>query len=218
MPPYSLLFGLSADPPHKGHEQVIINSIEHLKKNNIPIGEFLLIPVYQPNLIAGKQQPGSSYKHRYQMCKLIADRLSKKLSTPIKVSQIEKGIHQKTDKINYSIDTLKTLDLKNSLLIVSADHFSGRWPKFQKWHQWQQILEISGLLINQRPGYKINLNYINKLKNTNPNIHITKPKISIDISSTKIRNYFKNNSYNNDIYNYLSNNILNFIQKNQLYI
>jgi nicotinate (nicotinamide) nucleotide adenylyltransferase len=207
---YNLIFGLSADPIHKGHEQAIINAIQTLSSHGNCVDHFCLVPVYQPNLIANKKAPVASFAHRINMCELVANRLSKKLNCPISVSQIEKQIAQATGQANYSLNTIKQLHLPNSLFVVSADHFSGRWPKFKKWHKWQEILQNSGLLINQRPGHKINQTFIKQLQRLNENVFISTDKNQINTSSTTIRHGI-------DGENYLSEDVSAYITQHSLY-
>ena len=211
---YSIIFGLTADPIHLGHEQAIINGIQHLQGLNITIKEFILIPVYQPNLIAGKKGPVASFEQRLNMCQLVATRLSKQFMSNIVVSNVEKRIANLTGKNNYSLNTLKHLNKINCLFMVSADHFHGRWPKFRKWFGHKEILKHSGLLINQRPGNKINKNFINQLKTINPSIYLVENLKSINTSSTKIRASFKID----DMSSHLSPDIIDYIESEHLYL
>ena len=211
---YTVIFGLTADPIHKGHEQAIINGVQYLREKGFDIENFILIPVFQPNLIAGKKSPYSDFNKRYEMCELVATKLSSQLSCNIVVSNIEKRIAEKTGENNYSLNTLKELNLQNVLFMVSADHFQGRWPKFRKWFGWQEILKFSGLLINQRPGHKINKAFIDRLNDINSEVHIVEKGTSVDTSSTVIRNSF----YHSEMGPYLSSEIIKYIKSNGLYL
>lgn len=207
---YSVIFGLTADPVHKGHEQAIINGTEFLRLQGFTIEQFLLVPVYQPNLIADKKIPVASFEHRLALCEIVAQRLSKQLACNIKVSCIEKDITLKTEQKNYSVNTIKQLKLNNALFMVSADHFGGRWPKFIKWYKWQELLQYSGLLINQRPGHKINQIFLEKLKLINPNILLIEKALNIDTSSSQIRTGV-------GVDENLSSDILQYVHDHQLY-
>lgn len=210
---YELVFGLTADPIHLGHEQVITDSIEYLQNQGCNLIRFLLIPVYSPNLIAGKQAPQTAFKHRISMCEIIAKRLSCKYKISIEVSDIEKKLADKTRQPNYSINTIKALNLQNSLFVISADHFSGRWPKFRKWHEWRKLINNTGLLIHQRPGSTINESFIMELKMMNPDIFTLTSKQSVDTSSTYIRSHFTEC----DMSPHLSQDIIQFIKTEFLY-
>ncbi len=189
---YTLVFGLTADPIHKGHEQVILNSFAYAKTKKFNIKEFLLVPTYQPNLVANKQQPKTSYKHRFKMCELTAQDIIKKFNYPAYVSDIEKQLYKKYNKKSYSYDTLKAIEARHKLFVVSADHFAGRWPKFRKWYNWQDLVKENGLLIHQRPGHGINTSFIEQLKEINADVFVAADMPSVDVSSTQIRSMFQN--------------------------
>ncbi len=210
---FTLVFGLTADPIHKGHAQVIINSINYLCNQNKKIKRVIIIPVYSPNLIANKNKPVATFKQRYQMCCLVAKQLSRKLQCPIKVSKIEKKLAKKNQQPNYSYNTLKALQLKNPLFLVSADHFQGQKPKFSQWYKWQELIKISGLLINQRADTKINLMFIAQLKQQNKAVYLVEAKKTIAISSTQIRENIKDKS----IQKYLNKDVANYIAQHGVY-
>jgi nicotinate (nicotinamide) nucleotide adenylyltransferase len=190
---YTVVFGLTADPIHLGHEQAIINGVNYCRKFNLEINQFLLMPVYQPNLIAGKKGPIATFQQRFDMCEIVAKRLSKKLDCKVEASLIEKQSSEALDEKSYSFNTIKYITrvvapkTTKLLFMVSADHFQGRWPKFRKWYKWQVLLNYSGLLINQRPGHKININFISQLKQINKDIFVIEESKSVAISSSEIR-------------------------------
>ena len=215
---HTIIFGLTADPIHLGHEQAMINGIQYLQGLNITIEEFILIPVYQPNLIAGKKAPKAHFKQRVKMCHIVASKLSKQLKCQMVVNEIEKDLATTTGQNNFSLNTIIHLNKENCLFMVSADHFQGRWPKFRKWYGWQEILKHSGLLINQRPGHKINKNFIKQLREFNPNIYLVENLKSVNTSSTEIRTSLysaKNNKVN--LNSYLSEDIVRYISEQGLY-
>ncbi len=214
-PVHTLVFGLTADPIHKGHEQVIINSFNYAKNQGIGIKAFLLVPTYQPNLIAGKQQPRTPFKHRLKMCELIAEEMKKQFNYPVYITDIEKTLYDLNKKKSYSHDTLKAIEEKNKLFVLSADHFAGRWPKFRKWHRWQDLVKANGLLIHQRPGHGINARFIEQLRGINPAVFVVKGLPSVDVSSTQIRNYVLTQSA--EYHPLVSPVIHTFIQRHHLY-
>lgn len=214
---FQTVFGLTADPIHKGHEQVIINSVEFLRNQGSQVEKFVLVPVYKPNLIANKKAPTANFSQRYEMCQKVARRLSKQLRVEVVVSDVERRLSQRSGRSNYSIDTLAELQLPQALFVVSADHFHGRWPKFRKWYRWQDLVAGTGLLINRRPGNKINLSFIEELKTLNPNIFVVESQISVNTSSTFIRGNFANHLNSPDMSEHLSADVIEFIKAHQLY-
>ncbi|MCX7554902.1 nicotinate-nicotinamide nucleotide adenylyltransferase [Marinicella sp. S1101] len=212
---HTLLFGLTADPIHKGHEQVILNSFEFAKNNGIQIEQLLLIPTYQPNLIAGKSQPQSAFRARFEMCELVAEGIRKNLKLPVYVTDIEKQLYDLNGVKSYSYDTLHATEVKHKLFVLSADHFSGRWPKFRKWHQWQRLVKENGLMIHQRPGHGINASFIQQLKTINPAIHVVEGLPQIDVSSTELRAKLKSQPI--DTISHLDEAVKAFIESHEIY-
>jgi len=184
---YTLIFGLTADPIHKGHEQVILNSFAYAKQQAISIERFMLIPSYAPNLIADKLQPKTAFEHRYMMCQMTSENIINKFNYPVYVSDIEKQLFYQNQQKSYSYKTLHAIKDRHKLFVLSADHFAGRWPKFRKWFHWQDLVKENGLLIHQRPGHGINLSFIEQLKQINPNVYVVTGLPSIEVSSTQIR-------------------------------
>lgn len=222
---YSIIFGLTADPVHLGHEQAIINGVEFCRERGLKIGRFLLVPVYQPNLIVDKKSPVASFDQRFAMCVLVASRLSKQLACDIQVSQIEKQIAQNNGENNYSVNTIRALNNLGTeipasagmtgsfLFMVSADHFGGRWPKFRQWFKWQELLNYSGLLINQRPGSHINQSFVRELRQINPSVFIVQNSEVVDVSSSEIRQGFDAKK----TVDLLASDVLNYIKEQRLY-
>ncbi len=214
-PAHTLIFGLTADPIHKGHEQVILNSFTYALAQQINIKELQLIPTYQPNLIANKRQTRTSFEHRFKMCELVAEEIRTQYNYPVYASDIEKKLYLKTKTKSYSYDTLNAIDVKHTLFVLSADHFAGRWPKFRKWHQWQALVKDNGLLIHQRPGHGINASFIEQLKDLNPDVYVLTDLPSVEVSSTNIRNQFK---HSRNIENKLiPESIIKYVHSNNLY-
>lgn len=213
---YTLVFGLTADPIHKGHEQVIHNSYTFAKQNGFNIIEFILVPNYLPNLIANKKQPRTAFKHRFAMCKLSADELNNKFNYQVHVSDIEKVLFEENGQKSYSFDTLQALNKPSQLFVLSADHFAGRWPKFRKWYRWQDLVKNHGLLIHQRPRHKINSTFVNRLRMCNENVFKVSDLPQVNISSTNLRKMMKGNR--NISENYISKEVMEFIKQQHLYL
>jgi nicotinate-nucleotide adenylyltransferase len=212
---YTLVFGLTADPIHKGHEQVILNSFEFAQQQGIAIDEFILVPTYHPNLIAGKQQPGTAFKHRFAMCEIVAKKMRNNLKYGVYVSDIEKYLYIENKEKSYSHDTLKAIKKTNKLFVLSADHFAGRWPKFRKWYNWQNLVKQNGLLIHQRPGHGINLSFVKMLQNINEDVFVVINYPQVNISSTELRNQLKTDITVSD--DYISTQVMMYINENQIY-
>ena len=212
----SLVFGLSADPVHVGHEASLAAAIGYLKQQS-SLAEVIIVPVYAPNLIAGKQGPKATYQQRLHMCQLLARKLRQRYNTNITVSRIEERNYQLDHRLSYTYDTLDSLNKKALALLVNADHFSGVKPKFEQWYLWQEIIQKYTLIICQRPGYEVNMNFVQQLQNhADSNIHVI-PEPMPDVSSTVIRKKIKENPYHIDLKNLLDKNIYQYINKNHIY-
>ena len=212
---FYLVFGLTADPPHKGHEQVIINSHAYMKKAGLIVQQFDLIPTFEPNLIAGKRQPVADFEQRMAMCQIIADELNKTKNFNVQVNDIERFLAFATHQKSYSYQTLKAIDHPNKLFVLSADHFAGRWPKFRKWYMWESLVKENGLLIHQRPGHNINNSFIGQLQDINPHVFVAQGYPEQAVSSTQIRHSFKQeNTASTDLLNPL---VYAYAQSNNIY-
>ena len=185
--PYTLLFGLTADPIHKGHEQVIINSFKFAKQQQLNFEQLLLVPTFEPNLIATKKQPQTPFKQRFEMCELVAESIREQFNYPVYITDIERQLFELNGVKSYSYDTLHATEVAHKLFVLSADHFTGRWPKFRQWYRWQQLVEENGLLIHQRPGHGINASFIEQLKDLNPDVYVVTGLPEVDVSSTQMR-------------------------------
>ncbi|GAA4808938.1 putative nicotinate-nucleotide adenylyltransferase [Marinicella pacifica] len=186
----SWVYGLTADPIHRGHEQVIKNTLEKAEELGLETSSFILVPTYRPNLIADKSAPIASFEQRFDMCQLVAKDLSRELKTDITVSDIEKTISR--DEPSYTYNTLDALSKNhdNLILIISSDHAHGHAPKFRQWHRWQDLINRFGLMVHERPGHPINDCFIEHLKEHNPYVYVTKNQPAIDISSSRLRQVY----------------------------
>lgn len=184
------VYGLTADPIHRGHEQVIKNTLSKAQELGLQTDGIILVPTYRPNLIDDKTAPCASFEQRLAMCQIVAKELSQELSTGITVSDIEEKIY--TDQPSYTYDTLTALSQKhtNLILMISSDHAHGHAPKFRQWHRWQDLINRYGLMVHERPGHPINDCFIEHLKEHNTNVYVAKNLPTIDISSSRLRNAY----------------------------
>ncbi len=218
-PAYTGVFGLTADPVHNGHAQVVINACRWADAAAVALQTCLLLPVYRPNLIAGKREPVAAYAHRLAMCQILADTLSARVHRQVRVCEVEKRLQQSTGKPNYSHDTLSALRETHGKLLffVSSDHFSGAAPKFTLWHRWQNLLELSALLIHERPGAPVNQGFVQQLIESGADVHLVQHLPCVEVSSTQIRKMLKNNPQDVELNKLLPNEIRHYIDAQKLY-
>ena len=130
------IFGGSFDPVHHGHLRSMVELDEALS-----LDQLRLIPNRQSPL---KDQPGASVEQRLAMLQLATRHQPNWL-----IDERELG----RSGLSYTVDSL--LELKQEVagdarlcLIMGTDAFAA----FDRWHQWQQILELAHLVIMARPG------------------------------------------------------------------
>lgn len=107
---------------------------------------------------------------------------------------------------SYSIATLDLLSElypdKHFRFIIGSDN----WLIFQKWKDWQRIIDDYGLVIYPRPGYQIE-------EISHPNVVFVNAPI-IELSSTFIRQGIADGK---DMNNFMPPRVFDYIQTHQLY-
>ncbi len=120
-----------------------------------------------------------------------------------KVSDFESTLPQPS----YTVNTLRALSTRypthNFTLIIGADN----WNIFDKWKNYQEILENYSLLIYPRPGYPLERLPLPS------NVKLTTSPL-MEISSTFIRNAFRQGK---DIRYYLHPEVFKKIKRENLY-
>lgn len=209
------VYGLTADPIHRGHEQVIKNTFGKAQELGLSTTGFILVPTYRPNLIADKSAPIATFEQRFEMCRLVTKDLSRELKTDITVSDIEQAIHNNQPSFTYNTLNALSKHHDNLILIISSDHAHGHAPKFRQWHRWQDLINRFGLMVHERPGHPINDCFIEHLKEHNPNVYVAKNQPTIDISSSRLRNAY---TYGADLSDAHINPVVdNYIKNFELY-
>ena len=100
--------------------------------------------------------------------------------------------------------------------MLSTDHFQGANPKFKSWYKWQELLQICGLLINQRPENIINMRFIDDLREINSGIFVINNAKQINVSSSQIRkNFCKFDKL--DLLKFIATDILSYILAKDIY-
>ena len=179
----------SFNPPHKGH---------------IKITNYLLNKVLDKIIII----PTGNYWNKNNLISL-NDRINM-----LKYYENEKIIID-TENNNYEYTYLilenisKTYKKEDLNLILGADNIIN----FDKWKNYQELLDYNLIIIN-RDNIDIDY-YLKKLKKIDKYI-ILNDLPQIEISSTMIRNYIKENNYES-LKTLIDENVLQYIKKNNLY-
>lgn len=158
------IYGLSADPLHKGHLEIIKYLSEHFDK-------VIVVPTtvryYKKNIQM------FSFNERFETVKKKCECFKN-----VEVDDIERNA---PDSWRY-IDTLRKLS--SGRFMKSLDEYqyytvmgSDSWQNFTTWESYEEILKRSKILVFKRPGYEDNF----------PDLPFEYVDMNIDISSTEIR-------------------------------
>ena len=158
------IYGLSADPLHKGHLEIIKYLSEHFDK-------VIVVPTtvryYKKNIQM------FSFNERFETVKRKCECFKN-----VEVDDIERNA---PDSWRY-IDTLRKLS--SGKIVESLDECqyytvmgSDSWQNFTTWESYEEILKRSKILVFKRPGYEDNF----------PDLPFEYVDMNIDISSTEIR-------------------------------
>jgi len=130
--PLAVLGGMF-DPVHKGHVSAARFALEFLSVQRLK-----LIPCHLPN---HKVAPDTQAEHRMAMLNLATASYPEIEVDPIELQR---------DRVSYTVDTLTELKKRHSVLVfvLGVDSFNS----LPEWHDWQQILELSHLLVLSRVG------------------------------------------------------------------
>ena len=158
------IYGLSADPLHKGHLEIIKYLSEHFDK-------VIVVPTtvryYKKNIQM------FSFNERFETVKRKCECFKN-----VEVDDIERNA---PDSWRY-IDTLRKLS--SGKIVKSLDECqyytvmgSDSWQNFTTWESYEEILKCSKILVFKRPGYEDNF----------PDLPFEYVDMNVDISSTEIR-------------------------------
>ena len=158
------IYGLTADPLHKGHLEIIKYLSEHFDK-------VIVVPTtvryYKKNIQM------FSFNERFETVKKKCECFKN-----VEVNDIERNA---PDSWRY-IDTLRKLS--SGKIVKSLDECqyytvmgSDNWQNFTTWESYEEILKRSKILVFKRPGYEDNF----------PNLPFEYVDMNLGISSTEIR-------------------------------
>lgn len=185
------VLGGSFNPIHIGHA-ILANYITQCTDI-----EQLWLMVSPQNPLKS-ELPQSYDVHRLAMTELVASKCD---------NVITSGFEFTLPKPSYTVDTLKALREKfpqhEFVLVIGADN----WQNFEKWKDWQEILDKHNILVYPRMGSEIVIpdDLCNKVEKLDSPI--------IEISSTYIREQLKKRKNMNfflpkDVYRYILENNL----------
>lgn len=171
--PLDLIYGLSANPVHQGHVDLMAQAYAGLRRLGKTIRQALFVPVYRRNPVGTRKADlPDTYEHRFAMCRLAAGIVAERLAVPenqVGVSRVEAFLAQDREAPNYTAETLgalrRMLEGQYELaFLISSELVSGDDPEFGHWHQVDLILERAALVVCPRPDYPPNLDFVQSLR------------------------------------------------------
>lgn len=195
--PHIAIFGGTFDPVHLGHMHVAEQVLEKM-----PVGEIRFIPCYQSPT---RVQPIATAQQRLAMLKLATTNHPQYLVDDREIRR---------EGVSYMIETLQSLQKELSDkpfgLILGMDAFA----EFDRWREWQLILEVAHLILVDRPAHPATLKpEVAELLNLDTVTHLTIPPI--EISATDIREKILNNQ---DITSLVPAPVCTYIKQHCLYL
>ncbi len=195
--PILLVFGTSADPIHAGHVRLVTGAVRALQARGEQVAEVMLMPVFRHHNLQDmvKRSLPLTFEHRFDLCQLAADEIFRELGQPdlkISVSRLEEDLAQRTNRPNFTSETLASLRQSISAglkiaFLIGVDNFSGDEPSFGQWYQWEHLLETTMLVISPRQGFEPNFCYLQFLEDQGADLVYLEELSIPEISSREIR-------------------------------
>ncbi|HEY1618949.1 MAG TPA: nicotinate-nicotinamide nucleotide adenylyltransferase [Streptosporangiaceae bacterium] len=197
---FTLFYGLSADPVHQGHIDLVTAAVTELDGRGYEVSLVLLVPVYRRNPVGEQPKYGlpETYEDRVQLTELAAGVMSKHLAgtgilnCTVTVSRAARELAMRSGGPNYDLETLRYLRDRlepgdELLFLMSAELVSGPQPEFGRWHEPVEIARLATVAIAPRPGYPPNTNFLDGLTAAGGRFLYLNSVVTMDISSSQIR-------------------------------
>jgi nicotinate-nucleotide adenylyltransferase len=198
--------GGTFDPIHFGHLRPALEVLNYLS-----LDEVRFVPAYKP---VHRGLPCVSAEHRCEMVRLAIKRQPKFVLDTL---EVERKGH------SYMVDTLSDLKVNNPdstlVLMMGTDAFA----KFDKWHQWQRVLEMANIVVMRRPSCnadfddnikKIIADFNVKDMTENAGQLIELSVTQLDLSATALRTFLQNNQ---PVDYLMPASVVEYIKNNNLY-
>jgi len=194
---FTLFYGLSADPVHQGHVDLVTAAVTELSGRGYAIPLVLLVPVYRRNPV-GEQAKNSlpeTYQDRVQMSELAAGVMGRRLAglgCTVKVSLAARDLAGRSGGPNYDLETLRYIrDQEEAdgelLYLMSAELVSGPEPEFGRWYRPVELARIATVAIAPRPGYPPNMDFLEVLTAEGGRFIFLNNVVTMDVSSSQLR-------------------------------
>jgi nicotinic acid mononucleotide adenylyltransferase len=197
---FTLFYGLSADPVHQGHIDLVTAAVTELDGRGYEVSLVLLVPVYRRNPVGEHPKHGlpETYEDRVRLAELAAGVMGKQLAgtgilnCAVTVSRAARELAMRSGGPNYDLETLRYVRARlepggELLFLMSAELVSGPDPEFARWHEPVEIARLATLAIAPRPGYPPNMNFLGGLAAEGGRFIYLNNVVTMDISSSQIR-------------------------------
>jgi nicotinic acid mononucleotide adenylyltransferase len=197
---FTLFYGLSADPVHQGHIDLVTAAVTELDGRGYEVSLVLLVPVYRRNPVGEQSKHGlpETYQDRVRMTALAAGVIGERLAgtgtstCAVEVSLAARELAERSGGPNYDLETLRYIrdglePGRELLYLMSAELVSGPHPEFARWHEPVEIARLATLVIAPRPGYPPNTNFLSGLAAEGGRFLYLNSVVTMDISSSQIR-------------------------------
>lgn len=196
MTAYHLVLGLSADPVHIGHVQMVVQGVRALRARAVDVASVLLIPVYRRNPVGvAKTRLPDTFPQRLTMCRLVALEMSRALDAPpgfVRASGIEAELARGRTQPNLTVETLRMLKLRLAprtglLFLVSSELVSGPSPELAHWHRPDRLLRLARLVVCPRPGYPLRGSFFRAAAQPRSSVIVLPEVRTAAVASTDLR-------------------------------
>ena len=194
---YTLFYGLSADPVHQGHVDVVVGAVDTLIRRNYNIVQVILVPVYRRNPVGRnlKNDLPATYERRFTMCELAVEEIVKRLEgkqCQVKVSRIAEELAKRSNGPNFEVDTLLALQTGEAagtriISLICADIVSGDHPELGRWHKTERLVQLATIAIGRRHGYQLNEAFLKDLEQKGARFIRLDELTAVDTAGTVIR-------------------------------
>ncbi len=194
---FTLFYGLSADPVHQGHIDLVTAAVTELSGRGYAIPLVLLVPVYRRNPVGEQPKNGlpETYQDRVKMSELAAGVMGRRLAglgCAVEVSLAARDLATRSGGPNYDLETLRYIRERGEasgelLYLMSAELVSGPEPEFGRWYQPAELARIATVAIAPRPGYPPNANFLEMLTAEGGRFIFLNSVVTMDVSSSQIR-------------------------------
>jgi PncC family amidohydrolase len=171
--------------------------VRALQTRGEQVAEVMLMPVFRHHNLQDtvKRSLPLTFAHRFDLSQLAAEEIKRNLEQPelnVSVSRLEEELAQKSNRPNFTSETLTSLRQKTDpgqkiAFLIGVDSFSGDEPNFGQWFEWDRLLETTMLVISPRQGFEPNFGYLQFLEDQGADL-VYLDELSIpEISSREIR-------------------------------